>query len=710
MQMPRTSSSRPRMGSPAHSASKGSVWGSIVSGLGIRSQVPNAAEWRTGSRPLCWYYSLALHLGLIAIAFLGPADDTREHATVPKRTIVELEKSHKLTYYDFRKRLPEVSANRATSSIPTPSPNSRKSRQRVVVAPRTKDGKQFVYLPKPKVKLRRDLKAPNLIAIAPPTRVRIPPKRKPKTFQAPELVRHPPLPVVPLPNAPAIAGVTRETPGAISALINKPVAGPPPRPFVMPKSAPLTPSPAVAPLPNAPRIAGVAGRKQTSEISALLNKPVSGPPLREFVMPKPNLAAPRAAVAELPSAPRIPGVADRKPTSEISALLNKPVSGPPPREFVVPKPNLAAPRPAVAELPSAPRIPGVADRKPTSEISALLNKPVSGPPPREFVMPKPNLVAPRPAVAELPSAPAIEGTTGARQSAEISSLLNKPLSGPPPRPFTPPPSPTSGNGGGGGNGATALPPAPALPEAGSVETAALAIIGLNPVNVPQMPVPEGSRPARIVAGTPVPGATRPELGGRSPIKAPDISVEGSPATSPATVIRIPLGGSQAEPRAGLARVQMPEVLPTTPHVSVPQWPSGRSLPAAVERHFQNRVVYMSVIPTLSGEDWVVWFGETTATSLDARPLVRPPTLVRSAGLPPVPSYRDHGTGNIRVVGMLHKNGRLEATRELAGPFLNRELAEALHEWQFSPATRNGVAIDADAVIEIPVVFGTLTLR
>jgi len=609
MQMPRTSSSRPRMGSPAYSASKGSVWRSIVSGLSIRSQVPNAAEWRTGSRPLCWYYSLALHSGLIAIAFLGPADDTREHATVPERTIVELEKSHNLTYYDFRKRLPEVSANRPTSSIPTPSPNSRKSRQRVVVAPRTKDGKQFVYLPNPKVKLRRDLKAPNLIAIAPPTRVRTPPKRKPKTFQAPELVRRPPLPVVPLPNAPAIAGVTREAPGAISALINKPVAGPPPRPFVTPKPDPLTPSPAVAALPNAPRIAGVAGRKQTSEISALLNKPVSGPP------------------------------------------------------------------------------------------------------PREFVMPKPNFVAPRPAVAELPSAPAIEGTTAARQSAEISSLLNKPPSGPPPRPFTPPPSPTfSGNGGGGGNGATALPPAPALPEAGSVETAALAIIGLNPVNVPQMPVPEGSRPARIVAGTPVPGATRPELGGRSPIKAPDVSVEGSPATSPATVIRIPLGGPQAEPSAGLARVQMPEVLPTTPHVSVPQWPSGRSLPAAVERHFQNRVVYMSVIPTLSGEDWVVWFGETTATSLDARPLVRPPTLVRSAGLPPVPSYRDHGTGNIRVVGMLHKDGRLDAIRELAGPSLNQELAGALHEWQFSPATRNGIAIDADAVIEIPVVFGTLTLR
>jgi len=466
-----------------------------------------------------------------------------------------------------------------------------------------------VYLPNPKVKLRRDLKAPNLIAIAPPTRVRTPPKRKPKTFQAPELVRRPPLPVVPLPNAPAIAGVTREAPGAISALINKPVAGPPPRPFVTPKPDPLTPSPAVAALPSAPRIPGVAGRKQTSEISALLNKPVSGPP------------------------------------------------------------------------------------------------------PREFVMPKPNFVAPRPAVAELSSAPAIEGTTAARQSAEISSLLNKPPSGPPPRPFTPPPSPTfSGNGGGGGNGATALPPAPALPEAGSVETAALAIIGLNPVNVPQMPVPEGSRPARIVAGTAVPGATRPELGGRSPIKAPDISVEGSPATSPATVIGIPLGGPQAEPRAGLARVQMPEVLPTTPHVSVPQWPSGRSLPAAVERHFQNRVVYMSVIPTLSGEDWVVWFGETTATSLDARPLVRPPTLVRSAGLPPVPSYRDHGTGNIRVVGMLHKDGRLDAIRELAGPSLNQELAGALHEWQFSPATRNGVAIDADAVIEIPVVFGTLTRR
>jgi hypothetical protein len=30
--------------------------------------------------------------------------------------------------------------------------------------------------------------------------------------------------------------------------------------------------------------------------------------------------------------------------------------------------------------------------------------------------------------------------------------------------------------------------------------------------------------------------------------------------------------------------------------------------------------------------------------------------------------------------------------------------EALHTWRFNPAVRNGVAIDVEAMIEIPLVF------
>ena len=520
-----------------------------------------AGQWRTGHKSLSLLYSMLLHGGLVALAFL-PSDLVRDDSrSVYRETIMPLEKEHKVIYYDFRKELPEVSAANASAKTTTPTPNELQSKQRIVTAPQEKNGKQFVWLPAPKVKLQEELKAPNLIALAPPITVPAPEKPQPKAFQAPEL----------------------------------------------PKNVP-------------------------------------------------------AKVSALPSAPQIAGVTSDKQSAEISALLNKPVAGPPPKQFVVPKEGKVT-------LPQA---------------------------------------------ADLPNAPTIAGITGGKQSAEVSALLNKPLAGPPPKPFTPP-TRTGGNGSGNGGGtapAAALPTAPSLADGGQVATASIAIIGLNPANVPQIPTPEGGRAARIVAGTPVPGATKAELGGgNGSIAVPDLSVQGGTATSPATATRASLDRSQMQPATGLARAQTPPVLPTTPHVSVPQWPSTRSLPQLVERHFQNRVVYLTVIPgAQSNDDWTVWFGELAATPLDAHPLMRPPMLMHSTALPPIPAYKDRGAGQIRVVCTIRKDGHVEAVSELAGPGLDREVTGALSAWQFSPATRNGVPVDADAVIEIPVVFGTLSSR
>jgi TonB family protein len=240
----------------------------------------------------------------------------------------------------------------------------------------------------------------------------------------------------------------------------------------------------------------------------------------------------------------------------------------------------------------------------------------------------------------------------------------------------------------------------------------VAILGLNPANVPQIPRPEGSRPARIDAGTPVPGATRAELGGgNSSVSLPDVSIQGGAPTSPAVATRSPLDNQLGEPATGLARPRAPEVLPTTPHVSVPQWPSSRHLPAAVEHHFQNRVVYTTLIPSAqSSDDWIVWFSEVEIVATDANMVMHPPILLKAGFLPPILAHNDHGTGNIRLTGIIHKDGHLTSLTALAGGAADRELVEALQAWQFSPARRNGVIIDADAVIEIPVVFGKLSLR
>lgn len=561
---------------------------------------------------------------------------------VYQSTIVALEKEHKVIYYDFRKDLPEVDATNASSQETKPTPNNLESKQRIVAAPQEKDGKQLVYLPEPKIRLQEDLKAPNLIALTPP------------------------------------------------------VPAPPPRQFAPPQETKPAPPKAVA-LPNAPQIARTASEKENAELSALLHKPVAGPPPRQFTPPKENQQAP--APAALPNAPQITERANDKESGELAALLHKPMAAPV-RQFTAPKETRKEPAPAVA-LPNAPQIAEASNDKQSAEVAALLHKSVAGPPPRQFVAPKENKPAP-PMTAALPSAPAVAGVTEGREGAEASALLNKPLAGPAPKAFTPPPA----RGRAGTAASAALPTAPSV-QPGGPATANVAIIGLNPANVPQIPVPEGNRPARIVAGTPVPGVTRPELGGgNGKASAPDLSVQGPPATAPATATREPLVPGQA-PATGLAHPQMPQVFPTTPHVSVPQWPNTRTLPAAVERHFQNRVVYVTLIPSQSGDDWTLWFGEPTVTPVDNKLLVRPPVLLRSAALPPFPAHRDRGTGSERVVAMIHKDGKLDASTDLTGAGLDRELAAALHEWQFSPATRNGVAFDADAVIDIPVVYGTL---
>lgn len=629
----------------------------------VRVRIPRGStrsrQWRTGHKPLALAYSVALHGLLVALAFL-PSSGV-EQDSVYRAAVIELEKDHKLIYYDFRKELPEVSPADATGKRTTPGPDALKSKQTIVTNPNEKPGKQLVYIPEPRVKLEAELQAPNLIAIEPEITVPLPDRPKPRPFQAPEQSKNAPPRLTPLPNAPAV-----------------------------PENA------------------------NDSALKALLNKPAGLPP-KQFVPPSQKAAAAPVAPVALPNAPKVgPGTADQN--AAVAALLDRP-TGPPPKQFVAPAGRAAQGAAAPVPLPNAPTVAtGSADKN--SSIAALLDKP-PGAPLRAFTAPqertqKENGGSGSGGAPLLPNAPAVGG--GGQNSnaggTAISGILKGPA-GPPPKPFTAPPGRTPGAGGNGsGSAAPALPAAPSLAGASQPASATVAIIGLNPSNVPQIPKPEGSRPARIEAGTPLPGATHAELGGgNSGISMPGVSIQGGPATSLATASRTPLDRSTSQPAAGLATPQAPQVLPTTPHVSVPQWPNTRILPAAIEHHFQNRVVYLTSIPSAHGsEDWILWFAELTVTPRDPSQVVNPPILLKLGPLPPFPAQSDHGTGHIRLTGIISKDGHLGSVTELAGDVADRELIEALQGWQFSPARRNGVTMDTDAVIEIPVVFGKLSLR
>ena len=148
---------------------------------------------------------------------------------------------------------------------------------------------------------------------------------------------------------------------------------------------------------------------------------------------------------------------------------------------------------------------------------------------------------------------------------------------------------------------------------------------------------------------------------------------------------------------------------STTHLSVPQWPSSRSLPTFIERRFHTRVVFETVLQAAqNGEDWVVWFAEQGTTPFDTRVLMRPPTLMRGVPLPPVPVREDHGRGKLLIAGVLKKDGHFGVFTE-GTDASSRELLNTLEAWQFNPAMRDGVPVDVEAVLEIPLVYTAANL-
>jgi hypothetical protein len=371
------------------------------------------------------------------------------------------------------------------------------------------------------------------------------------------------------------------------------------------------------------------------------------------------------------------------------------------KSFVSPeRPRPQQPTPPTA-LPNAPEL--TTKPQQNTALEALLKKTAA--PRREFTPPtQPKAPTPSPAAA-LPAAPSLEASQG---TSGIDPVLNTPMA-PPRRDFTPPPVPSSGTAQAGNGTAPALPAAPAIDTAHGPAGVSVAILGLNPTNAPQIPTPEGSRSAHIAAG-PDTGPGEPQLAkGNSPLALPDVSIQGRRGSASGAAT----GSKPPADKPGLGTAPMPALqatatIQTTPHLSVPMWPSSRTLPLFVERRFHARVVFTTVLPAAqNGADWVVWFAENVPMpSPDTRLLMRPPTLMRGDPLPPVPVRENHGTGKLLVAGILRKDGHFgcEASDAVA-----QDLLDTLQSWQFNPAMRNGVPVDVEAVLEIPLVYTAANL-
>ena len=141
-------------------------------------------------------------------------------------------------------------------------------------------------------------------------------------------------------------------------------------------------------------------------------------------------------------------------------------------------------------------------------------------------------------------------------------------------------------------------------------------------------------------------------------------------------------------------------------LSAPLRPSSRTIPRNVDARFQGRNVYTMVVPIENlpayAGDWIVWFAERQIVP-GQTPLMRAPLPFRKMEPADEAPFTNSAQARVQIAAVLDKDGRLKNLAILARPVTITEQAvvQDLAAWEFKPATRDGVPIDVEVVIEIP---------
>jgi TonB family protein len=114
---------------------------------------------------------------------------------------------------------------------------------------------------------------------------------------------------------------------------------------------------------------------------------------------------------------------------------------------------------------------------------------------------------------------------------------------------------------------------------------------------------------------------------------------------------------------------------------------------------------MPNVTSYSGS-WLVWFAEREPEPGSGVPqgVVHAPVPTKKVD----PKYvaeaaQERIEGAIRLFAVIRKDGHVDSVSVIRklDPRLDMSAEEALAKWVFEPARRNGVAIDVEAVFEIP---------
>lgn len=197
-------------------------------------------------------------------------------------------------------------------------------------------------------------------------------------------------------------------------------------------------------------------------------------------------------------------------------------------------------------------------------------------------------------------------------------------------------------------------------------------------------------------------------GTRPPAQAPELhaievalgSAPPTPASTPPAPARRAV--TKARPKTAPAPAPRPTTAESPPSVAdeTPAPPSDEPATTAPASH--------APAPSASADDAPAAASEAASNAVSgAAPSVGQLPYARYAPRPPYPeaARRQTQEGKVRVRVLIGEDGTVRQTRLAASsgyPELDRAALETLPRWRFSPARRDGKAIDAWVVV--PVVF------
>ena len=172
-----------------------------------------------------------------------------------------------------------------------------------------------------------------------------------------------------------------------------------------------------------------------------------------------------------------------------------------------------------------------------------------------------------------------------------------------------------------------------------------------------------------------------------------------PPGNPANTVNPNLIASVHPPRVSTARPMQPE--------------SATKLSEAERAVFGNRKFYSVTLnmPNLNsaGGSWVIRFAELKHDSGRQDASTPPPDLTQPMATRKVdPAYpiqlmRENVGGTVILYAVIHADGSVGDVRVLRGvdDRLDRFASEAISQWKFEPAMKNGAPVDVEATFQIP---------